>query len=66
MYRFLYNAALEQRIFAYKILQDVVRRLDRAFDFFFRRIRLGENLVSRGFKGRIDMIALPILKVVFR
>lgn len=81
--RFLYNSALEQRIFAYKhrgislsynkqamelpelkrvlpdykdvysqVLQDVLKRLDRAYQNFFRRLGANEKAGFPRFQGR--------------
>lgn len=81
--RWLYNSALEQRIFAYKnrnvsvsynkqqnelpqlkrelpeykqihsqVLQDVLKRLDRSYQNFFRRIKKGEKAGFPRYQGR--------------
>lgn len=83
MCRFLYNNALEQRIFAYRhrgvslsynkqavelpqlkrelpeyknvysqVLQDVLRRLDRSFQNFFRRLGTKEKVRFPRFQGK--------------
>lgn len=81
--RFLYNSALEQRIFAYEkrgisvtynkqqnelpqlkkelpefkqihsqVLQDVLKRLDKAYESFFKRVKRGEKAGFPRFQGK--------------
>src|SRR5690625_3778760 len=46
-----------------EVLQDVLKRLDRSFQNFFRRLKTNENRDFLVFKERTDIIVLPIHKV---
>ena len=46
-----------------QVLQDVLRRLDKAFKAFFARVKKGEKAGFRVFAVAIATIALPLLKV---
>jgi putative transposase len=51
-----------------QVLQDTLRRLSKAFDAFFRRVKAGENPGYPRFKGkdRFDSFTFPQMKGSFR